>query len=805
MKTLPIRTDLSALNPQQKQAVLTENKRVLVLAGAGSGKTKTLLQKLTYLIEDKEVQASNILAITFTRNAANEMIDRLIMSADKEGFYEKKILDKYISKDEKYRLRREYSQKFPWIDRLTIKTFHSLCLQILRNDGVKVFDNRFKILKEEGNSDDFGRLTARESAAEVLQKVVIQFCEDRDNLLELKRYFLDFYVDKIKDDKATNNDFRPEGKFYTTLRGDKVRSKSEQFIADWLYRNKIDYDYEPSLHIDFEFHPDFYIPQANIYLEHVSNKSKGMLDKEEQYRKGGKTLVKTHEEMARDSTIFSRALERIVKERLPGNYLSATALSYEDEFKRYHYELRQFYRDMKTVLSHIKAENLELAEVVKKGRASEHDRVKGFYYFAGQILREYKNYCVSRSYIDFDDMILLSLKLLNEFPEVRKKYQNLFKHILVDEFQDVNSSQVELLKLLISADSQLFCVGDDWQSIYGFRGSEVDYILNFSRHFDDSQIIKLNVNYRSNESIVFASNEIIKHNKSQIEKTITAIRKSPNKIEFYRAADLLEQADFIANEVDRHLQNGVDKDDILILYRRSGMLRDLNSYWKETGRSVNCAKKTIHSSKGLEAKVVFIIGLTQGYGGFPDVWMSDKIYQVIKESDHQALLEEERRLFYVAVTRAKDTLYLVTIKGNESQFLQEIPKQFFSHSADALAPVVERLETCGQCYCEITENWKFCPSCGNLLRLTPEDEEKKILEALREIPFTPGRTWLTDYLCGLNREDVQQKNILGSQFGAFENVDSKEVKDAIDRVIDCGKIEKFTKNGYPVLRLSNLD
>src|SRR5689334_25302908 len=121
--TQSIKVDLSALNDRQREAVISEDERLLVLAGAGSGKTKTLLQKLIYLIEEKAVSPSNILAITFTKNAANEMIDRLIISADTSELYEKQLADKRLSNADKDRERFYQQKKYKWIDGLTIKTF----------------------------------------------------------------------------------------------------------------------------------------------------------------------------------------------------------------------------------------------------------------------------------------------------------------------------------------------------------------------------------------------------------------------------------------------------------------------------------------------------------------------------------------------------------------------------------------------------------------------------------------------------------------------------------------------------------
>ena len=149
-----IKTDLSSLNDKQREAVVSEDKRLLVLAGAGSGKTKTLLQKLIYLIEEKGISPSNILAITFTKNATNEMIDRLIISADQTGEYEKTLFDKKLSKADKDKERFFQVKKYKCIDGLTIRTFHSICYSILRNYGVNEFDNKFRIIGDEKKDEE---------------------------------------------------------------------------------------------------------------------------------------------------------------------------------------------------------------------------------------------------------------------------------------------------------------------------------------------------------------------------------------------------------------------------------------------------------------------------------------------------------------------------------------------------------------------------------------------------------------------------------------------------------------------------
>jgi superfamily I DNA/RNA helicase len=281
---------------------------------------------------------------------------------------------------------------------------------------------------------------------------------------------------------------------------------------------------------------------------------------------------------------------------------------------------------------------------------------------------------------------------------------------LVDEFQDVNNLQVELIKLLLSEKTQLFCVGDDWQSIYGFRGSNVDYIIDFEKHFPGAHVIKLDQNYRSSQNIVGASNEVIKHNKFKIEKTIHSQKKSEHKIVVYSGANEEENISFCMLRVKELLNEGYANDEILFLYRRNKMFMKYTTRFKKVNQKVQ--GKTIHASKGLEARAVFIIGLTEGSGGFPDIWLEDRIFQVIKKANRDLLLEEERRLFYVAITRAKDKLFLITEKGNESSFLREIPETYTVKTSDSIHLHEETKISCKKCYSQLEKMWIVCPYCG---------------------------------------------------------------------------------------------
>src|SRR3989338_1730969 len=285
---------IAGLNAEQLEAVVSEEKRLLVLAGAGSGKTRTLIQKILYLISEKNVEPSSILAVTFTKNATQEMVDRLILGADHQGSYASIIENKALNDKDKESERRKYIRKYPWLSSMSVQTFHSFCYGLLRRFGSSEFDNCFKLLHDSSPDETTDTaLRAPETQKEIFQKLIKQQCENADYLLKLKRYILDFYVDELRKKSLRTGQTTYE-KPYTPLRGEQVRSKSERYIADWLYLHHIEYAYEPTVVLqDFPFHPDFYLPQADMYLEHVSNLSQGMKDKEEQFHLARKLFIKT--------------------------------------------------------------------------------------------------------------------------------------------------------------------------------------------------------------------------------------------------------------------------------------------------------------------------------------------------------------------------------------------------------------------------------------------------------------------------------------------------------------------------------
>jgi DNA helicase IV len=701
-----------SLNKEQEKAIQSANARLLVLAGAGAGKTRILIEKIKHLVFEKGVPPSRILAITFTRNAADEMLDRLIAHADHTHTYQERMeKTPYAQKTE---LRREWKQKFNWIQQLQVSTFHGFCYALLRKEGVKEFDSRFKLLTDETAYNGREDFTVPLKPEDVIRQQLLQHAaSDTQYLLQLKWYLVDFYGQHILAKAKKDSPKTPIDQLlpYTSFNGTPVRSKSEMYIADWLYRHGIIFVYESRVNMQPQsFKPDFYIPEADMYIEHISSYSSGTKEKKESLRYAKRSVGYTYEEDFIDIRRYSASLDALLRNRLSHCITQEQALRMEEVLQAYTPYIDDLTKLMKRVIDLIKVEAVDFEKLYIKTQQDPHERVFLFYTLLQPVWTGYHDHCAKKSLLDFNDLIQKAVATLQNHKDVHARYRNQFDYILVDEFQDVNNLQVSLLMQLLKPKTQLFCVGDDWQSIYSFRGAVVDYIIRFENYFKGSKTITLSYNYRSNHTIVEAGNNVIAHNKFKIEKNIKAFNKTASRITvFVSQKEFEDGVEFVVNKIEELMKSGFAKEDILILGRRHAHALPYNTELRKRG--IQLYSKTIHASKGLEARAVFIVGLREGSGGFPDLWMNDRIFQLIRPQDVALMMEEERRLFYVAITRAREMLFLITEAGCESSFIKEIPESFLSREQ---VNVVTKpsFYTCKKCGHLSYQQVKFCPECG---------------------------------------------------------------------------------------------
>ena len=205
-----------------------------------------------------------------------------------------------------------------------------------------------------------------------------------------------------------------------------------------------------------------------------------------------------------------------------------------------------------------------------------------------EIYERYQGRCFKAGAMDFDDLLMKMYELLTKFPDVLYKYQGRFTHVLIDEFQDTNFAQYEIVKLFAAQHENICVVGDDAQSIYGFRGATIANILNFQKDYPDLKVFKLEQNYRSTEHIVNAANDIIKHNKAQLSKNIWTENKGGEKIKVYKTASDTDEARIVADTIfDQKMRQHLKHSEFAILYRTNAQSRS----FEEALRKLNIPYK----------------------------------------------------------------------------------------------------------------------------------------------------------------------------------------------------------------------
>ena len=227
-------------------------------------------------------------------------------------------------------------------------------------------------------------------------------------------------------------------------------------------------------------------------------------------------------------------------------------------------------------ISNYKNSLLSVEEVYKNANFSSFDKSKdNFYKQAAQIYEKYEDYLKANNLVDFDDLLGLTYKILDENEELAKDISNRYKYIMVDEYQDTNDLQYKLLKKLCLCHENICVVGDDDQSIYGWRGAKIDNILNFKDQFSNVKIIRLEKNYRSSEAILKAANELIDHNRNRLGKKLVGTKGEGEAVNLIESFDENLEAGKIAKNIKELLSKGVQAKDIAILYRINALSRSL--------------------------------------------------------------------------------------------------------------------------------------------------------------------------------------------------------------------------------------
>ncbi|MCZ7406697.1 MAG: UvrD-helicase domain-containing protein [Candidatus Methanoperedens sp.] len=673
------------LNDEQKTAIVTDDKHNLVVAGAGSGKTEVLITRIAYLVLRKQetIAPNRILALAFQNKAAKEIEERL----NKRFGIEVKI-----------------------------KTFHSFGLEVLTNASLN------PKLKFSGDNFESGY---NEFIAGLYKKAEKE-SSFQNKLFAYMLYFGDDELIKQESDFEKKDEWYQymQNLAYTALNGTKVKSEGERTILNFLFTHKINGKYikvlyeNPAEWMNYKNKkgeiktpkPDFFLPEYNIYIEHWALNDYGNVPEwfDHDYKKGMSAKIERFKQQKKYSLIettygefksknfieyFEKKLISEIKRKNPKKDIILSSMSYSELvdriWKTCKESIERIPKDIAVFIVKAKTNGLtpqNIHERLEKEKWSS--KQKAFAEVALIIYREYEKELRLTNEIDFSDMINQAVVELE-----KNKSLYSFDHILIDEYQDISTQRYRLIKALMAKNHncKLFCVGDDWQSIMGFTGSNLEFFLKFQDYFDHPARTDLSINYRSNKSIVDAGAELIKYNgAAQLKKQTIANNNEEKRIIVFSSLhkniwDYYQQtAVHCANMVKEYLNNGYAPQDIMILYRitKPHLINQLIDHAKFNNVPIKINARnpqsiplmSVHKSKGLQAKVVFLLCVDKGLYGFPSEIENPLIFEPAMDKRYNNKEEEERRLFYVAITRAKEDVIIYTQKDNESMFLKEIQK-----------------------------------------------------------------------------------------------------------------------------------
>lgn len=630
------------LDDAQSLAAVRDELNNLVVAGPGSGKTRVLTARIRYLLSRREtVKAGQVLAVTFTRAARAELQERL----EKAGVP---------------------SQETPSSkDAVVVCTLHKLGNWVLgQAKGFKPI-----VMEPERTGVQLG-----------------QWLQDafQGKDVELSRAYARFLLHQ-DDQDLTDGPF-VEGE-YATLNGETVKSVAERLIANFLFENGVPYEYErpadwaprsPDRRI---YTPDFTIRGMKILIEHwgvdrAGHVHPGFSKSSEEYQKdmkwkrktcaaAGYTLVETFDFERRDGQ-----LEEVLEQRLRAaeiEFHPLTASELKDRIPSLSY-LHLVVADLiNGFIANARATRVPAHAIAEKTRGRT-QRVKTFAKLGILMLQRYEAWLASEQSIDFSDMLHQAADHLEA-----KKVQVDFRQVLVDEFQDVSYPMARLLKAIRVPETRLFAVGDDWQAIFGFNGGNVRYMLDFEAQFGPAKTTKLETSYRCPGRILETGAALIKHNKGQVAKQLSSA--VPGAWPLWYACDGREDvfqrtANLVVDCLTRH-----DANEILVLSRVNWPLDEIRQLCRRRGvpvpRAGGVRFTSAHDAKGTEAKAVIVVDVSEDRYGFPCQVEDPDVLEPVRPFDDKEHAEE-RRLLFVAITRASHEVHLVSRKGARSRFLDEI-------------------------------------------------------------------------------------------------------------------------------------
>ncbi len=305
-----------------------------------------------------------------------------------------------------------------------------------------------------------------------------------------------------------------------------------------------------------------------------------------------------------------------------------------------------------------------------------YQKEKSFLILALNIYLIYQKYLEENQEIDFDDMILKATSILKE-----KGYVKKYRYVIIDEYQDTSLIRFQLIQAILEkTDANLMVVGDDFQSIYRFTGCELSLFLNFQTYFPTAKMMKIQNTYRNSQELIQVAGDFVMKNQKQIPKKLHSNKSLKNPIQIVYYDHIHDAFEKLVVEVYEKTQKpililGRNNQDIYSVCNQNFQIDENGKIFYRKNKNIKLTYLTVHKSKGLEEENVILIHLKNELLGFPNQIPDEKILRLVSIPSEHYPYSEERRLFYVALTRTKNKVYLLVPKKNPSIFVKEIKKK----------------------------------------------------------------------------------------------------------------------------------
>ena len=642
----------SPLTQEQSKAVVCFDSRVLLVASAGSGKTSTMVAKAGYALKNGYFEADRMLLLAFNNDAAAELRQRIKERLGPLGLT---------------------------ADKVVAKTFHAFGLDVIGLSTGK----RPTLAPWVESGRDLEKLL---SIVDDLKDRDLGFRASWDLFRVVFGQDLPKFGKEADSPDSWDRSTRKEG--FWTFNNEVVKSRGEQLIANWLFYNGVRYVYEGPYEVDTadpqhrQYRPDFYFPDANAYLEHWALNADGEppLD-----------FVGYKEGMAWKKFVHAANGTKLLETTVAGLW-SGQAFEYLETHLqelgvaldpnpdrptsgRTPIENPRLARTFRSFMTHAKSNRLDLADMKKR----LHSGVAGDFQFRHvmflglfeKVWAEWELQLTSKKFIDFEDMLNLATDCVEQ-----GKWKSSYELVMVDEFQDASHARARLVAGLVNGSEKcLFAVGDDWQSINRFAGADLAVMTDFERRFGSTVTLKLETTFRCPQSLCDISSTFVQKNPKQLRKAVRSTKPNlTDPIHIIRVDDEREIKSAVKmrlNELSLEAVTTGRKAKVLLL----GRYQKDRAYLPEGNSALDLDFITVHASKGLEADHIILPRMTSETLGFPSRIADDPVLLLAMPGGDLFEYAEERRLLYVAMTRARATVTLITIAHKESPFITELVRE----------------------------------------------------------------------------------------------------------------------------------